>query len=120
MCVLIIGNRVFCANVGDSRAVLCRHEKAINLSYDHKTSRKDEEERVKANGGFINCGRLMDTLAITRAFGDFKFKLTHHGDHAERKNFLTAEPEVRMMDIDPFIDDFIVMGSDGLFDKFSS
>lgn len=62
----------------------------------------------------------MDTLAITRAFGDFKFKMTHHGDHAERKTFLTAEPEVRLMDIDPFIDDFIVMGSDGLFDKFSS
>jgi protein phosphatase 1L len=36
-CVVIIGNRVFCANVGDSRAVLCRSTRAINLSYDHKT-----------------------------------------------------------------------------------
>lgn len=26
VCVLIIGNRVFCANVGDSRAVLCRNK----------------------------------------------------------------------------------------------
>ena len=37
VCVLIVGNRVFCANVGDSRAVLCRSTKAVNLSLDHKT-----------------------------------------------------------------------------------
>ena len=36
-CVLIVGNRVFCANVGDSRAVLCRSTKAVNISLDHKT-----------------------------------------------------------------------------------
>lgn len=62
----------------------------------------------------------MDNLAVTRAFGDFKFKIIHQGDHMERKNYLTAEPEVRIMDIDPFIDDFIVLGSDGLYDKLSS
>jgi len=33
---------------------------------------------------------------------------------------MIAEPEVRLMDIDPFIDDFIVLGSDGLYDKFTS
>jgi serine/threonine protein phosphatase PrpC len=37
-----------------------------------------------------------------------------------RKNFLICEPEVRQIDLDPFIDDFIVVASDGLYDKFSS
>ena len=36
---LVVGNRVFTANVGDSRAVLCRNGQAVNLSNDHKTVR---------------------------------------------------------------------------------
>jgi serine/threonine protein phosphatase PrpC len=62
----------------------------------------------------------MNRLAITRAFGDFEFKIVHIEGKEVRKTFLTAEPEIRMVEIDPFIDDFIVLASDGLFDKFSS
>jgi|LauGreDrversion4_2_1035121.scaffolds.fasta_scaffold160064_1 serine/threonine protein phosphatase PrpC len=35
--ILIVGNRIFSANVGDSRAVLSRNNKAVNLTHDHKT-----------------------------------------------------------------------------------
>jgi len=34
--VMIVGNKIFCANVGDSRAVLSRNAKALNLSWDQK------------------------------------------------------------------------------------
>ena len=34
--VFITKDRIFCANAGDSRAVLCQSDKTIALSDDHK------------------------------------------------------------------------------------
>ena len=39
---LIIGNKLYCANIGDARGILCRNGKAIDLSVDHKAKRPDE------------------------------------------------------------------------------
>lgn len=49
--VLIVGNKIFCANVGDSRAVLAREtdgNKLIGypLNRDHKANEPDEEKRI--------------------------------------------------------------------------
>ena len=123
---------IFCANVGDSRAVLCRNGKAINLSKDHKVSNEEELQRVQSLGGSIICGRLEGRIAVTRAFGDQSLKKKATG---YEKPFLTSEPEIRYseLDYDPIRivnsaenilaekkDDFIVLGSDGLFDALSS
>jgi serine/threonine protein phosphatase PrpC len=56
--VLIVGNKVFCANVGDSRAVLAREIEngtfqAFPLNRDHKASEPDEEHRILSSGGRI-------------------------------------------------------------------
>jgi serine/threonine protein phosphatase PrpC len=63
----------------------------------------------------------MNRLAITRAFGDFEFKIFQvSGSEAHRRQYITSDPEIRMIEIDPFTDDFILLGSDGVFDKFTS
>ena len=44
------------ANLGDSRAVMCRIGQdisAIELSWDQKPTRKDERERIQNSGGKI-------------------------------------------------------------------
>ena len=58
MSVLIVGNKIFCANVGDSRAVLARQVNgltldALPLNRDHKASEPDEEKRILMAGGRI-------------------------------------------------------------------
>jgi serine/threonine protein phosphatase PrpC len=74
--VILLGRRLFAANVGDSRVVLCRGGgQCVELTSDHKPSRPDEAARVRAAGGFILHKRVMGELAITRAFGDKSFKM---------------------------------------------
>ena len=120
---IIMGNKLICANVGDARAILCRNTKALDLSVDHKASREDEIERIKRQGGYIIYGRVMGRLAVTRAFGDFDCKnieVQKENQEKQIKNFIFIEPEIRILNIDTVIDDFILLASDGLFDRFSS
>ena len=72
--VLLMGQRLYCANVGDSRTVLCRNFKIVPLSHDHKPTRPDEAKRIKDAGGYIIANRVMGELAVSRAFGDANFK----------------------------------------------
>lgn len=120
--VVIVGSHIYCANVGDSRTVLSKAGGAINLSLDHKASRPDEVARIENNNGLVQYGRV-GKLAITRAFGDFSYKIVYgeEGEPPMRRNLITSEPEIRRYDFDPDNgDEFIVIASDGLYDKFTS
>ena len=55
--VIISPEKIICANIGDSRAILARYENGtynvINLSRDHKLTEPDEMKRIINNGGVI-------------------------------------------------------------------
>jgi len=76
--VLIIGDRIICANVGDSRAILSRKRTPICLSKDHKPTDPAERERINNAGGKVEADRVNGILATSRSFGDFKFKVVNH------------------------------------------
>jgi len=72
---LLTQEHIFCANAGDSRAVLgLKSGKLIELSYDHKPDNAQEMARVKAAGGFIEDGRVQGIIAVSRAIGDWEYK----------------------------------------------
>jgi serine/threonine protein phosphatase PrpC len=70
------GSRMlYSANVGDSRAILCRGNRAIRLTIDHKANDPEEAKRVQEAGGYIGRNqRVNGVLAISRALGDHLFK----------------------------------------------
>ena len=69
--LLVTRRSLTVANVGDSRAVLCRAGAALPLSRDHKPKVAAERQRILAAGGFIVDGRVNGDLSLSRALGDF-------------------------------------------------
>ncbi|KAI3956429.1 hypothetical protein MKX01_016842 [Papaver californicum] len=104
---VLVGTRLYVANVGDSRAVISKAGKAVALSEDHKPNRSDERKRIENAGGVVmwaGTWRVGGVLAMSRAFGNRLLK-----------QFVVAEPEIQEQEID---DEFelLVLASDGLWD----
>ncbi|CAD7695151.1 unnamed protein product [Ostreobium quekettii] len=108
---VVIGRRLTMANVGDSRAVLCRQGKAIQVSVDHKPNEPHEKQRIEDNGGMVvwaGTWRVGGVLAVSRAFGDRPLK-----------KYVKADPYMRSEDLTKD-DEFLVLASDGLWDVVSN
>ncbi|TXG66870.1 hypothetical protein EZV62_008145 [Acer yangbiense] len=104
--ILINCQKLLVANIGDSRAVVCKNGVAKQLSVDHEPSM--EKETIESKGGFVSnfpgdVPRVDGQLAVARAFGDKSLKI-----------HLSSEPhvEVEMIDDDT---EFIILASDGLW-----
>ncbi|KAI9162024.1 hypothetical protein LWI28_023022 [Acer negundo] len=110
---LIVRNRLFVANAGDCRVILCRGGHPYALSRDHVASCLEERERVVNAGGQVKW--QVDTwrvgpaaLQVTRSIGD-----------DDLKPAVTAEPEITETVLSSE-DEFLVMASDGLWDVVSN
>lgn len=71
--VLVGSQQLYTANVGDSRAVLCRAGIALPLSDDQKAEREDEKQRIQDAQGYVfhfgGAMRVFGKVAMTRAIG---------------------------------------------------
>ncbi|KAL9263613.1 putative protein phosphatase 2C 59 [Drosera capensis] len=108
---ILVADRLLVANVGDSRAVICRGGEAIAVSRDHKPDQNDERERIENAGGFVmwaGTWRVGGVLAVSRAFGD---KLL--------KQYVVADPDIQEEKVDSSLE-FLILASDGLWDVVSN
>ncbi|RZC58137.1 hypothetical protein C5167_005446 [Papaver somniferum] len=125
VCVWVLGQKVFVANIGDAKAVVARSSsvndsqshldganplKAIVLTREHKAIYPQERTRIlKAGGSVSSNGRLQGSLEVSRAFGDRNFK----------KVGVSATPDVHSFDLTER-DHFIILGCDGLWGVFGA
>lgn len=112
--MLPIHRTTLIANAGDSRAVLGKRGRAIELSKDHKPNCTSERLRIEKLGGVIYDGYLNGQLSVARALGDWHLK----GPKGS-KCPLSAEPELEEIVLTEE-DEFLIMGCDGLWDVMSS
>ena len=73
--MLLTSSEIYCANAGDSRSVMWERGLAVDLSHDHKPELPEERNRILKAGGEVVDGRVNGMLALSRAIGDFDYKI---------------------------------------------
>lgn len=116
-CVIavVLNNTLMVGNVGDSEAVLAykvgEELRFTILTHKHSVSDPREIKRIEKVGDVIVGDRIMGSLSVARAFGDFMYK-------ANGKEYVSVEPHVCGRALHPQ-DQFLVLGCDGLWEAFS-
>ena len=109
--------KIYFANAGDSRVVLCRKGVAEEMSTDHKPELESEKNRIYKADGWISEGRVKGNLNLTRGFGDLEYKQNKNLKPEEQ--MITANPDIKIIDYDKDID-FVIIGCDGIWDCLSN
>ena len=129
--VLLVDNKMFVINLGDSRCVLGQRKGGdgdkpgekicVEMSIDQKPMREDEKLRIIEKGGEVSDKSMggaprvyrkndeLPGLAVSRSIGDV---VAHQVG-------VSCEPEVFEKELNSD-DHFIVIGSDGVWDAMSS
>ncbi|MED6242106.1 hypothetical protein ATANTOWER_000217 [Ataeniobius toweri] len=105
--VLIHGQQLTVAWLGDSQAMLVRKGQVVTLMEPHKPEREDEKQRIEDLGGcitFMGCWRVNGTYAVSRAIGDFDQKPYVSGDADSSTIQLLGD------------EDYVLLACDGFFD----
>ncbi|XP_061537489.1 LOW QUALITY PROTEIN: integrin-linked kinase-associated serine/threonine phosphatase 2C [Phycodurus eques] len=121
-CVLVLDDVVYVANLGDSKAVLCRMEEdgefpegrrqeapLLSLSREHNPTIYEERMRIQRAGGTVREGRVLGVLEVSRSIGDGQFK----------RCGVISSPDLRRCQLTAN-DRFIILACDGLFKVFSA
>jgi protein phosphatase 2C family protein 2/3 len=111
---VVADTKVYIANVGDSEACLVSEVDGElvteNLTTPHKANDPIEKKRVEDLGGHVFFGRVFGALAVSRSFGDSKFKKPKTA-----QNFVSCEPALHVTDIKSN-HKFMILACDGLWD----
>lgn len=113
------------AYLGDSDAMLCRDGEPICLTRHHRPADAQEQARVEAAGGWIvgrgEARRVNGVLGVTRSLGDIEYKLwkDRAWGQAFTADLVSAAPSLLRVALLPRRDEFVVIGTDGLWDVLS-
>eukprot|EP01016_Furgasonia_blochmanni_P005892 TRINITY_DN12326_c0_g1_i1.p1 TRINITY_DN12326_c0_g1~~TRINITY_DN12326_c0_g1_i1.p1 ORF type:complete len:496 (+),score=92.38 TRINITY_DN12326_c0_g1_i1:77-1564(+) len=142
---VVHGNKVYVANIGDSKGILLREQptkdfQCLKLNKRFSAVSKKEQARLKASfpedPEILVCKPyspkacyVKNRLQPTRAFGDFYLKLAEFNDPEKNNDlrnirdfhgpYITHRPEVRVIELRTE-DKFLVLASDGLWDELTN
>jgi len=98
-------------NLGDSRAIISKNNKAYPLTIDHKPNNDIEKKRIEDLGGvldFDGSDWRISNLAVSRSFGDI-----------DVEPYISCVPDIFRYKIEKD-DKFVVVACDGLWDVMTN
>uniref|UniRef100_A0A3P8QPL4 PPM-type phosphatase domain-containing protein n=1 Tax=Astatotilapia calliptera TaxID=8154 RepID=A0A3P8QPL4_ASTCA len=129
--VVLRGNRMYVAHVGDSAVVLGVQEdpsvpfiRAVEVTQDHKPELPKERERIEGLGGSSRKRVVMVRLRVTQhvwlVVPSLKFSFSATGDlwsydFYSGEFVVSPEPDTSVVVLDPKKHRYIILGSDGLW-----
>lgn len=108
--MLEIGDTVYFANLGDSRALFVDYQgKVQQLTEDHTLTCAQQRAQIEDRGGFVAHGRVNGRLAVPAALGA-------HWTHGA----VSARPRITAFPTESLKNGVIVQACDGLFEVAST
>ena len=106
--IYIKGTRLFSANIGDCMAVLSKNNGDFQqLTKLHIPSKREEYERIRISGGYVNNGKLDGVVDVSRAVGFFDL-LPH----------IHASPDIFVVSLTK-ADEMLIVATHNLWDYMS-
>ena len=142
--VLIVNNKAYIANVGDSRCIMSTNngKNLREITIDHKPNEKNEKNRIIKNGGKVyqsqtqinninnnsnnnNYNQILigpyrvfpGRLSVSRTIGDIEAKNIKFGGNP---NVIIPNPEIYIFDLINDDIDYFILGCDGIFDQINN
>jgi len=140
--ILIVNNKVYIGNVGDSRCIMSTNngKNLREITIDHKPNEKNEKNRIIKNGGKVyqsqtpinninnnnnNNNQILigpyrvfpGRLSVSRTIGDIEAKNIKFGGNP---NVIIPNPEIYIFDLINDDIDYFILGCDGIFDQINN
>lgn len=129
-CVALLSeNDITTSNVGDSRCVLGRRSEdgkivAIELTKDQNPDCETEHSRIVASGGFVSPpegGGLSARVWLDQDCTQVGLAMARSiGDHILRQVGVICDPVVKTVPLEVKMDEFLILGSDGIWEFIGS
>lgn len=103
--VYIKKDKIYTANLGDCMTILCKnHGDFQTLTKQHLPTKREEYERIRISGGYVNNGKLDGVADVSRAVGFFDL-LPH----------IHASPDISLTTLSP-TDDMLIIATHKLWE----
>jgi len=112
--VVVTPRTIYQINLGDScSAIIDSKSVIVSKAKTHIPSDRGEEDRIRECGGFVCQDKRVDgILAMSRAFGDYRFKTNDKGEYLDVTKVSCVPEIVSVSRKDSYV---VILGTDGLY-----